>query len=66
MEAEQLGYYDVAGNDHLSTQQYVRAAWPDPPDHLSSLLFVGNTVDEVVDQIRAFAHHVIPAFDGSR
>jgi len=31
LEAEQLGYYDVAGNDHLSTQQYVREAWTTPP-----------------------------------
>ncbi len=34
-------------------------------EHFSSLLFVGNTVDEMADQIRAFARHVVPAFDGS-
>jgi hypothetical protein len=31
VEAEQLGYYDVAGKDHLSTQAYVREAWRTPP-----------------------------------
>ncbi|KRV49120.1 hypothetical protein AQ490_21740 [Wenjunlia vitaminophila] len=33
-------------------------------DHLCSLLFVGNTVDEMLAQVRAFARHVIPAFRG--
>lgn len=27
VEAEQLGYHEVAGNDHLSTQRFVRKAW---------------------------------------
>ncbi len=31
-------------------------------DHLCGLLFVGNTVAEMRDQIRAFARHVLPAF----
>src|SRR5438477_9305489 len=38
LEAEQLGYFDVAGNDHLSTQQYVRDAWPVPPDYFEPLV----------------------------
>lgn len=42
MEAEQLGYYDVAGNDHLSTQQYVREAWPAPPDYFEPLVTLAN------------------------
>jgi hypothetical protein len=33
VEAEQLGYYEVSGNDHLSTQRFVRDAWPEPPDY---------------------------------
>ena len=37
-EAEQLGYDDVGGNDHLSTQQYVRDAWSDPPDYFEPLV----------------------------
>ena len=31
LEAEQLGFHDVGGNDHLSTMQFVRDAWPAPP-----------------------------------
>jgi alkanesulfonate monooxygenase SsuD/methylene tetrahydromethanopterin reductase-like flavin-dependent oxidoreductase (luciferase family) len=31
-------------------------------EHLTALLFVGNTVEEMRDQIRAFARHVLPAF----
>jgi alkanesulfonate monooxygenase SsuD/methylene tetrahydromethanopterin reductase-like flavin-dependent oxidoreductase (luciferase family) len=31
-------------------------------DHLCSLLFVGNTVEEMLAQIRAFARYVLPAF----
>jgi hypothetical protein len=26
VEAEQLGYHEVSGNDHLSTQRFVREA----------------------------------------
>ncbi len=33
-------------------------------DHLCSLLFVGNTVEEMRNQIRLFARHVLPAFPG--
>jgi probable F420-dependent oxidoreductase len=38
LEAEQLGYHEVAGNDHLSTMEYVRRAWPDPPDYFEPLM----------------------------
>jgi alkanesulfonate monooxygenase SsuD/methylene tetrahydromethanopterin reductase-like flavin-dependent oxidoreductase (luciferase family) len=31
-------------------------------EHLCSLLFVGNTVEEMANQIRRFARDVIPAF----
>lgn len=34
-------------------------------DHLCALLFVGNTVEEMRAQIRAFAHHILPTFPGS-
>jgi alkanesulfonate monooxygenase SsuD/methylene tetrahydromethanopterin reductase-like flavin-dependent oxidoreductase (luciferase family) len=42
VEAEQLGYYDVAGNDHLSTQRYVRQAWKTPPDYFEPLITLAN------------------------
>jgi probable F420-dependent oxidoreductase len=38
VECEQLGYYEVAGNDHFSTQRYVRESWPDPPDFFDPLI----------------------------
>jgi hypothetical protein len=34
-------------------------------DHLTALLFVGNTVEEMREQIRMFAQHVLPAFPDS-
>jgi probable F420-dependent oxidoreductase len=38
IEAEQLGYYEVAGNDHINTQRYVRETWPEPPDFFEPLV----------------------------
>lgn len=42
LEAEQLGYHDVGGNDHLSTMAFVREAWPDPPDYFEPLLTLSH------------------------
>jgi len=42
VEAEQLGYYDVGGNDHLSTMQFIRDAWTDPPDFYEPLVTLSN------------------------
>lgn len=38
LEAEQLGYYEVAGNDHHTTQQYVRDSFSVPPDFFEPLI----------------------------
>jgi probable F420-dependent oxidoreductase len=38
VEAEQLGYHDAGGNDHLSTMRFVREAWPTPPDYYEPLI----------------------------
>jgi probable F420-dependent oxidoreductase len=38
VEAEQLGYHDVGGNDHLSTMRFVREAWSEPPDYFEPLI----------------------------
>lgn len=38
VEAEQLGYHDAGGNDHLSTMNFVREAWPTPPDYYEPLV----------------------------
>ncbi len=40
VEAEQLGYDEVAGNDHLSTQRFVREAWSAPPDYFEPLMML--------------------------
>jgi probable F420-dependent oxidoreductase len=42
LEAEQLGYYDVGVNDHLSTQRYVREAWHEPPAYFEPLMILAN------------------------
>lgn len=38
IEAEQLGYYEVAGNDHFTTQRYVRETFAEPPDFFDPLI----------------------------
>lgn len=35
-------------------------------DHFCATLFVGNTVDELLDQMRTFARYVLPAFPEAR
>jgi probable F420-dependent oxidoreductase len=42
IEAEQLGYHEVAGNDHLSTQRFVRDAWQTPPDYFEPLMMLAT------------------------
>ena len=42
VEAEQLGYHEVAGNDHLSTQRFVRDAWQSPPDYFEPLMMLAT------------------------
>lgn len=42
LEAEQLGYYDAGGNDHLSTMRFVREAWPEPPEYLEPLVTLAH------------------------
>jgi probable F420-dependent oxidoreductase len=44
VEAEQLGYDEVSGNDHLSTQRFVREAWPAPPDYFEPLIMLATIV----------------------
>lgn len=42
VEAEQLGYHDAGGNDHLSTMDFIRRAWPDPPDFYEPLIVLAQ------------------------
>lgn len=50
VEAERLGFDGVWGNDHLTTQAYVKAAWPVPPryyDVLVTLSFVAAATERI-------------------
>ena len=38
LAAERLGYDSVWGNDHMTTQRYVRREWPDPPNYYEPLV----------------------------
>jgi probable F420-dependent oxidoreductase len=38
IEAERLGYYEVMGNEHLTTQRYVRESYPIPPSFYDPLI----------------------------
>src|SRR5690242_6573581 len=42
IEAEQLGYHEAAGNDHLSTMDYIRKAWNEPPDFFEPLVVLAH------------------------
>jgi probable F420-dependent oxidoreductase len=42
VEAEQLGYHDAGGNDHLSTMRFVRDAWTEPPDYYEPLVTLSH------------------------
>lgn len=47
---EELGYHSVWGNDHLSTQKYVRDEWDSPPNYfepLIALAFAGGVTDRI-------------------
>ena len=39
--AERLGYHHVGGNDHLTTQHYVAAEWPQPPNYCNIFVAFG-------------------------
>ncbi len=50
MHAEKLGYHSVWGNDHMTTQQYVRAEYPAPPNFwelLITLSFVASNTEKL-------------------
>lgn len=49
-EAERLGFESVWGNDHVSTQRYVRSEFPDPPrfyDPLGYLAYVAARTSRI-------------------
>lgn len=38
--AEELGFHSVWGNDHVATQRYVRAKFPEPPRYIDPWLYL--------------------------
>lgn len=51
--AERLGYHHVGGNDHLTTQHYVAAEWPEPPNYYDifvALAFVAAATERLMLQ----------------
>jgi probable F420-dependent oxidoreductase len=51
--AERLGYHHVGGNDHLTTQHYVAAEWPQPPNYYDifvALAFVAAATERLMLQ----------------
>lgn len=50
VEAERLGFDGVWGNDHLTTQRYVKENWPEPPNYydiLISLSFIAAATERI-------------------
>jgi probable F420-dependent oxidoreductase len=48
--AEDLGYHSVWGNDHLSTQNYVKEEWADPPNYyepLITLAYIAGVTNQI-------------------
>lgn len=68
VRAEQLGFDSVWGNDHVSTQAYVRAEFPDPPrfyDPLGYLAYVAARTERIrlvtAVMVMPFRHPVVVA-----
>jgi probable F420-dependent oxidoreductase len=67
-EAERLGFDSVWGNDHVSTQAYVRAEFPDPPRFYDPYLYLSFVAAETTTlglgtaiSVMAFRHPVVVA-----
>jgi probable F420-dependent oxidoreductase len=68
VEAERMGYESVWGNDHVTTQRYVREEYADPPrfyDPLGYLAYVAGVTDRIRlgtgILVMAFRHPVMVA-----
>ncbi len=42
MHTEKMGYHSVWGNDHMTTQQYVRNEFPQPPNFWEPLIMYSH------------------------
>jgi len=49
--AEALGFHSIGGNDHIVTQEYVKAEWPQQPNYydvFNTLSYVAARTDDLV------------------
>ena len=58
--AEQLGFESVWGNDHISTQRYVRAEFADPPRYLDPWLYLSYVAAKTTSLRLATCVSVLP------
>ncbi len=68
VEAERLGFDSVWGNDHVSTQAYVRAEFPDPPRFYDPFLYLAYVAAQTTTlkvataiTVMTFRHPVVVA-----
>lgn len=60
VEAERLGFDSVWGNDHVSTQAYVRAEFPDPPRFYDPYVYLSFVAGQTTTLGLATAVTVMP------
>ena len=60
LEAERLGFDSVWGNDHVSTQRYVRSEFPDPPRFYDPYLYLAYVAAQTTTLELATAVTVMP------
>jgi probable F420-dependent oxidoreductase len=72
IEAERLGFDSVWGNDHVSTQGYVRAEFPEPPRFYDPYLYLSFVAAETTTlglataiSVMSFRHPVVVAKQAS-
>jgi probable F420-dependent oxidoreductase len=68
IEAERLGFDSVWGNDHVSTQAYVRAEFPDPPRFYDPYIYLSYVAGQTTTlklataiTVMTFRHPVVAA-----
>ena len=58
--AEKLGFHSVWGNDHITTQNYVREEFPQPPRYYAPLLVLSAIAERTTTLKMATALLVLP------
>ena len=58
--AEELGYYSVWGNDHMTTQKYVREDFPTPPNFWEPLITYSYTAAKTTKLVFGTGILVLP------